>query len=168
MGRFNGRLFEKGPGANLTGQSRGPPLYSSVAVDNRVRVCMKTTSPSPSPAIPTAEGRRGPTHHDVRAAVGQENHGTARLTQPSPTAGKTIPRAPSSEPLPREEALRVRREYLSFHLKTLRRIPYFDTVTPRPAPSLSEHSGTSNVPLPTIPQAPKLSSHSFSKFTYIT
>lgn len=113
------------PATNPPGQSRGISLHSSVAVDDDVRDCTKVT-PSLASPIPRLRKRdKDQTHHDPTAGVRQDEAETTQSTGLLQAIGEPIPDGPSSDSLPREEAVRIKREYISVNTKKLPRIPYF-------------------------------------------
>lgn len=103
-------VLREAPVAQQPSQSRDPPLYTSIAVDNTVREYTKAV---PSPRAPLPSGRREGRIWVLmaqqlelgRTAMGRHGHmGTLHL-RVSP-----FRRVPSCDLLPREEVLHVKRE----------------------------------------------------------
>lgn len=72
---------------------------------------------------PTRKGRPGSGSHDATADVRRDDARRTRSTGPSQPIGKPVPEVPFSVPLPREEILRLKREYLCADIKPLPKIP---------------------------------------------
>lgn len=83
----------------------------------------------PSPAPQPAEEGKDLSPHAATARDRQDITGPIGSTGSSPPDGKPAPEGPISDPLPREEILLVKREYVFVDIKTLPEIPSFGHAT---------------------------------------
>lgn len=104
--------LEEAPAPPSPSRSRGLPPPTSVDPESGVRVSTEATCSPSSPTPREAEGGKGRTHHIGIDVAWQEGAGTTRSIGPLPTTGETVPGPSSSDSVPGDEVLRIKREYL--------------------------------------------------------